>query len=118
MSDKYKMFRNFMVNELGISKDELMKWTKESVAEEVKKLFGQMNVDELIKKAALGSLNNVSKDEVLRGFQRSFSSMLVAKFDLCVMDKESRQVVTAHGDELGRTRSSESLWKKGTGDTV
>jgi small-conductance mechanosensitive channel len=33
MSDKYQMFRNFMYNELGVTKDDIREWTKETVKE-------------------------------------------------------------------------------------
>ena len=33
MSDKYRMFKNFMYNELGISKDDIKQWTDEAVKE-------------------------------------------------------------------------------------
>jgi serine protease inhibitor len=38
---KYKMFRNFMINELQISKEDIQEWVKESVTQEVKKLVNQ-----------------------------------------------------------------------------
>ena len=42
MSDsKYKMFRNYMVNELQISKEDIQEWVRESVNQEVKKLVNQ-----------------------------------------------------------------------------
>ena len=46
--NKYKMFRNYMVNELGISKQDIEAWTKEAVSAEVKKLTGQIDIDSLI----------------------------------------------------------------------
>jgi hypothetical protein len=36
MSDnKYKLFRNFMVNELGISREDIKEWTMQAVKETV-----------------------------------------------------------------------------------
>jgi hydrogenase maturation factor HypE len=46
--NKYKMFRNFMVNELGISREDIMLWTKEAVADEVKKIIGQFDMRQKI----------------------------------------------------------------------
>lgn len=46
-SDKYKAFRNFMTNELGITSADIERWTKESVERTVEKKFGQINVEEL-----------------------------------------------------------------------
>ncbi|MDR1218674.1 MAG: hypothetical protein LBK73_03580 [Treponema sp.] len=49
MSDnKYKLFRNFMVNELGIGKDDIEEWAKQAVAETVEKIVRQKNWDDLI----------------------------------------------------------------------
>ena len=47
-SEKYKQFRNFMTNELGITRQDIEAWTKQSVATEVEKLIGQINVQELV----------------------------------------------------------------------
>lgn len=49
--DKYRVFRNFMVNELGISRDDIEAWTKEAVAAEVQKLVGQMNLTKMAESA-------------------------------------------------------------------
>lgn len=44
MTEKYTAFRNFMVNELGITRVDIEAWTKETVAREVAKLVGQLNI--------------------------------------------------------------------------
>ncbi len=49
--DKYKQFRNFMTNELGITRNDIEAWTKEAVATEVLKKFGQMNIEEMLTRA-------------------------------------------------------------------
>lgn len=36
LSSKYRMFKNFMYNELGITKDDIREWTKEAVKEVAK----------------------------------------------------------------------------------
>ena len=41
MSDKYKMFKNFLHNELGISKDDIKEWIRESIKEECKNVVEQ-----------------------------------------------------------------------------
>jgi len=48
---KYKLFRNYMVNELGIGRDDIERWVKESVLAEVGKLVGQMNLEEMVRNA-------------------------------------------------------------------
>lgn len=47
--NKYKMFRNFMVNELGISREDLELWTKEAVSKEVVKVLRSTYTEKLIK---------------------------------------------------------------------
>lgn len=37
-NEKYKMFKNFMFNEMGISKEDIRDWIKEAVQEEAQKL--------------------------------------------------------------------------------
>jgi serine protease inhibitor len=41
MNDKYKMFKNFMHNELDISKIDIKEWIKEAVHEEIKNLVNK-----------------------------------------------------------------------------
>jgi hypothetical protein len=49
MSDnKYKLFRNFMVNELGIGRDEIREWTKEAVKEAVEKTMRERRWEDYI----------------------------------------------------------------------
>lgn len=50
-TEKYKQFRNYMTNELGITRADIEAWTKESVAVEVNKKLGQINIDDLVKTA-------------------------------------------------------------------
>ncbi|MDR1587597.1 MAG: hypothetical protein LBS57_09090 [Treponema sp.] len=48
MSDnKYKIFRNFMVNELGISREDIREWTMQAAKETVEKELRGVNVNKL-----------------------------------------------------------------------
>lgn len=81
---RYKMFRNFMCNELGITKEDIKAWTKESVATEMGKLVDQINFKGMAEDAVnrrlsgmdLGSarvLDDVKKEvasQIIRGFYR------------------------------------------------
>ena len=66
--DKYKLFRNYMVNELEISKDDIMRWTKEAITKTVKKQIGQINVESLIesemRRDRYNIINNTRKELV------------------------------------------------------
>jgi len=56
---KYKDFRNYMVNELGITRQDIEAWTKQSVATEVGKLVRQFNFEELVAEAINGKVRGV-----------------------------------------------------------
>jgi hypothetical protein len=52
--DKWKMFKNYMHNELGITKDDIRDWVKEAVVEQaermVKKEFDNFDVHRVVEK--------------------------------------------------------------------
>jgi hypothetical protein len=60
--EKYKQFRNYMCNELGITRQDIEAWTKQSVANEVEKKLGQINIGKLVEAA----INNQAH-QVLNG---------------------------------------------------
>ena len=39
VNDKYKMFKNFMFNELGITKEDIRSWIQEAIEEEAHRLI-------------------------------------------------------------------------------
>jgi hypothetical protein len=51
--DKYEMFKNFMHNELGISRDEIRQWVREAVADEARRIvaqeFGKFDPAQIVK---------------------------------------------------------------------
>lgn len=71
--DKWVMFRNYMHNELGITKEDIRMWINEAVKEEAKKnvadSFQRENPEQLIKRAIYDSCvfgNKVFKDGVIQ----------------------------------------------------
>lgn len=50
--DKYKMFKNFMHNELQITREDIQEWVKESVREEAHKVIkqscGKFDIDAIV----------------------------------------------------------------------
>lgn len=46
---KYKLFRQYMTNELRITRDDIEEWTKSAIRDQVSKLIGQINVDEIVR---------------------------------------------------------------------
>lgn len=71
-SQKYKQFRNYMCNELGITRADIEAWTKEATASEVIKRLDQLNIPAIVSskvnelvRSSLGSNFNstaISKD--------------------------------------------------------
>lgn len=63
---RYKLFRNFMVNELGITRGDIEKWTKEAVDQQVTKITGQLNVEAMataaVQKALIGGYGGMTHD--------------------------------------------------------
>jgi len=67
-NDKYKMFRNYMVNELGITRQDIEAWTKQSVANEVSKVIGKINITD-------EHINTLAKNEIARYVKQSFGDI-------------------------------------------
>ena len=44
-AEKYRQFRNFMCNELGVTRQDIKAWTKQSVADEVEKFLKGVDLE-------------------------------------------------------------------------
>ena len=66
--EKYKMFKQFMHNELGITKEDIREWVKESVREEaakmVAKTYEDFDVKREIREVINSPYNSIRKDLV------------------------------------------------------
>jgi len=58
---KYKLFRNFMYNELGITKDDIERWAKEACREVVEKRAANIDFDAAFKSAVV----NIAKGAII-----------------------------------------------------
>ncbi|MCZ4270937.1 hypothetical protein [Maritalea porphyrae] len=60
--DKYEEFKNFLHNELGISKGDIRQWVREAVREEVQNLIkqhdGQFSIDAIARREVSSMLND------------------------------------------------------------
>lgn len=58
-NDKWLMFRNYMINELGITKEDIREWIKDAVRIEAKKLaedaFARENPEQMIRRIVYDS---------------------------------------------------------------
>lgn len=61
--DKYTMFRNFMSNELQITRDDIERWTKETITTQVEKRLREINIEDIVKEVAKIKVY-VSREEV------------------------------------------------------
>lgn len=85
-NDKWEMFKNYMHNELGITKDDIRAWIKEAAEEQAKKLvqqeFGKFDME--LKIAALISreFNNYNNS----GFRAELARQIINKLVLNVKE--------------------------------
>ena len=71
MNDKYRMFKNFMYNDLGITKEDIKNWTNEAVKETARNYIEnhieEWDVKNLLRQGREKALNEVAR-EVFRDF--------------------------------------------------
>ena len=87
MSDnKYKLFRNYMVNELGISRDDIKEWTEQSVAETVEKILRQYDIKKYVENAAERAINQKRSlwDVDVKAITESIKEAIKNKFKITV----------------------------------
>jgi hypothetical protein len=69
---KWEMFKNFLHNEMGISKEDIREWIQEAVQEEarlmVDKTFNSFDVKEILERAVLTktSYSSSLKEQVIK----------------------------------------------------
>ena len=86
---KYTLFRNYMANELGITKGDIKNWTTEAVTDRVDKLVGQLNVDELIKKVIRSELSYTRINELAKeAIKEEVAQAFVKKYKVEVSERK------------------------------
>ena len=84
-ADKYKAFRNYMVNELGVGKDDIRSWVIESIQEEAKKLLGQLNVTSLAERAVRDAIDSLARSLNLQDkLQTAFNRLVQQQIKVVV----------------------------------
>lgn len=85
-NDKWSMFRNYMHNELGITKEDIRRWINDAVKQEAKNIvnesFARENPEQLIKRAIYDSSpfkNKTFKDEVIKETAKILAEKLEVK---------------------------------------
>jgi hypothetical protein len=90
MSDnKYVLFRNFMVNELGIGRDEIREWTKEAVKEAVEKIMRGRNWEDYINVVVKSLFHNDYENR--QAVERAVSDYLYKSFRISIKELEGNK---------------------------
>jgi len=85
--DKWTMFKNFMHNELGVSKDDIRVWIREAVEEQVKHLvsqsFGKFDVKRVIDSIVYDKSYWGDK-KLVEEIRQGFAKALIEKISITV----------------------------------
>lgn len=80
-NDKWLMFKNYMHNELGITKDDIRAWIKEAVQSQaelmVKKTFDDFDMNTFVKRHIETQMRYWTTDEVKRQAALLLASRLI-----------------------------------------
>ncbi len=82
--DKYKAFRQYMTNELGVTRQDIEAWTKQSVANEVQKKLGQLNIDQLVRDSIIKATNDALRGYSTTGVKEELARQLASQIQLTV----------------------------------
>jgi len=90
--NKYKMFKEFMYNELGITKEDIKEWTKEAVYETaanyVEHQFSVMDLDARIRRIMMDNTGWYVKKDVERSVKNMVAESLAKQFTVTLLEKE------------------------------
>jgi hypothetical protein len=87
---RYKTFRNYMVNELGITRADIEEWTQKAVAIKVEKIVGQINMEKLVqnKVAELVKITVFEYGQISKSFKEIVKEILLSDFNISIVKKE------------------------------
>lgn len=87
MNDKYKMFKNFMFNELGITKEDIRMWVEETVRDEARKIvsntYNDFDVEREFRRVINEPYSSIRQDIASRATRE-----LLEKFDINIIEKK------------------------------
>jgi hypothetical protein len=91
--DKYGMFKNFMHNELGITKEDIRLWVREAVSEEARRLIVEpqmaFSVEKVVENVIWDKKTGFGQDALKEDIKRAVVSALVKRIEVKVESKES-----------------------------
>ena len=89
--NKWELFKQFMHNEMGISKEDIRQWVREAVADEARKLikqsFGEFSTDAIVKtvvKQALMEDNWFNNKNLHQEIRKEASKILAESLQISV----------------------------------
>lgn len=92
--NKYKLFRQYMTNELGITRTDIEAWVKEAVSAEVQKLLGQINIERRVEIEVNSAVRNLftasygrPTDKVMELIQAAFLAEISGQVEVRVKPK-------------------------------
>ena len=84
-NDKWSMFKNYMHNELGITKDDIREWISDAVKEEarllVEQTFEKFDIDSRIEKA-ICDYDGWSGPQIKQEIAKAAAAKIVEKYDI------------------------------------
>jgi len=85
MDNKWLMFKNYMHNELGITKEDVRQWIDEAVQQQAEKMvsneFSQFNVHNIVQKMIMEN-KYYGSDSLKKEVMQEVGRQLVDKMDL------------------------------------
>jgi hypothetical protein len=86
VNDKWEMFKNYMHNELAISRDDIKNWIKETVEDTARKLVAQeyekFSIQECIENMIIENDAYFSKKQLKDDIKREIANIIVKKFTI------------------------------------
>lgn len=96
-NDKWSMFKQYMHNELGITKEDIREWLTEAVHEEAKLLvhqaFGNFNVDKEIEKCIVEYYGFFSQKRLKDEVVKIAAEKVAERFDVTLRKVETTKEV-------------------------
>lgn len=90
-NEKYNMFKNFLHNELGISREDIREWIKEAVADEARKIIKKTFDDFDVQSEARGEMRRMISSrysEVYQDIINASVKIMLSQFDISVKEKD------------------------------
>ena len=90
-NEKYNMFKNFLHNELGISREDIREWIKEAVADEARKIIKKTFDDFDVQSEARREMRNMISSrysEVYKDIIEGAVKVMLSEFTITVKQKD------------------------------